>query len=178
LGIFITITIASPRAAYCAPSPGGAGWIVGASTFGGATIGATGGFFGSAALGSMGCSDRPHGCGLAPLAYGVVGAGLGAAITTPLTAHFTSKAVGANPKRVLRDVGITAGASAGVLAIGTAFGWGGAQALSVAGFAIGIPIAAGFSTAQSIRDRQSGIAWTLSPQLNRRTKGFTISARF
>ena len=172
------IALAAPRVSHGAPSSSASGWIVGSATFGGSTLGATGGFVGGAALGSMGCGDMPHRCGLAPLALGVLGAGVGAAITTPLTTHFTAKAVGADARHVLRDVGITAGASFGMLLIGAATAWSAPVGLGVAGFAIALPIVAGVSAAKSVRARQDGIAWSVSPQVNRRTAGFTFHGSF
>jgi hypothetical protein len=99
-------------------------------------------------------------------------------IIISLTAHFTSKAVGADPKRVLRHIGITAAASTGLLLIGSAGAWSGPQMISAAGFVIALPIVAGFSAGQSVRERQSAIAWRVEPHVNGRTTGFTIRGTF
>lgn len=174
--LFLSLSL--PGLAHSAPPPAASGWIVGSSTVVGSSIGVVGGFYGGVTLGSTGCSDTPHGCGLAPLASGIIGAGLGGAITTPLTVHLTAKAVGADPKVVLRHVGITAGASAGLLVAGTAVGWAGPQLASVAGFAIAIPVVAGFSTATSIRDQKAAVAWSVAPQISRHGNGFVIHGTF
>ena len=99
-------------------------------------------------------------------------------VTTPLTAHFTSIAVGADPSRVLRHIGITAAASTGLLLIGSAGAWSGPQLVSAAGFVIALPIVAGFSAGQSVRERQSSLAWRVAPHVNGRTTGFTIRGTF
>jgi len=145
---------------------------------GGSGVGVVGGFLGGAAIGGTECNNAPSQCGLAPLAYGFVEAGVGAMVTTPLTAHVTSKAVGADPKRVLRNVGITAAASTGLLLIGSAGGWSGPQMISAAGFVIALPIVADFSAGQSVRERQSNIARRVEPRINGRTTGFTIRGTF
>jgi hypothetical protein len=174
--ISFALAAAAPQNAHAEPTPAVKGLIVGGISIGSAAVG-------SLALGAAGVGIGSTTCGghfecWAPMLYGGIGAVVGSTVGMPLGAALSAKKFGVRPGKVLLNMGLTAGASAGVILIGS-LAWSPAiSAIGVTGLGLGLPIAAGVTVAHQLNDPETSAALSISPMIRRGRRGVVATVRF
>jgi hypothetical protein len=174
--LLLLLGVVTPQTAHAEPSPAAKGIIVGSIGIGSSAVGALG-------LGALGVGVGATTCGnqfecWGPLLYGGIGATIGGAVGMPLGAALSAKKFGARPGKLLLNMGITAGASLGVLVIGEAVWSPALSGIGLTGLGLGLPITAAVTVAHQLSKTETSASLTISPMLQRGRQGVIASMRF